>query len=253
MNSQCARLLSLQLKRDSVYFTTIIRQRIRTHSLSVSKSRVNPISSSENILRYSSYPPKCWQCDFPQKSDLFCSKCKALQKPPKDLNYFDIIGVKQDFDISVEDVQKKYRKLQTLLHPDRFGQKTEKEQDLSESLSSLVNKAYSTLMHPLDRGLYMLKLHNVTIPEGTTSLEPEFLMEIMELNEEIEEASENKKKVLELLVKNRSTLTLLTRKISDAFHHQDIEQAKKYLIRMKYYISIEARLKQLKQNLGIVE
>lgn len=125
MNSQCARLLSLQLKRDVVYFTTVVRRRMKTHSLNGIKYKVNPISPNEIFLRYSSCPPKCWQCDFPQKSDLFCSKCKALQKPPKDLNYFDIIGVKQDFDISVEDIQKKYRKLQIHLHPDKFGQKTQ--------------------------------------------------------------------------------------------------------------------------------
>lgn len=87
----------------------------------------------------------------------------------------------------------------------------QREKDLSESLSSLVNKAYSTLLNPLDRGIYMLKLHNVSIPEETTSLGPEFLMEIMELNEEIEEAFDNKEKALELLNKNRSTVTLLTR------------------------------------------
>lgn len=52
----------------------------------------------------------------------------------------------------------------------------------------------------------MLKLNGVDIPEGTTSLDPEFLMEIMEKNEEIEEASKDVDKVLGLIKENRETL-----------------------------------------------
>lgn len=79
--------------------------------------------------------------------------------------------------------------MQKLLHPDKFSNKSEKEKQFSEILSSLVNKAYSTLLHPLKRGLYMLELNGITISEGTDNVNAEFLMEIMEKNEEIEDAA----------------------------------------------------------------
>lgn len=78
------------------------------------------------ILRYSSdSPAKCWQCDYPFKSEFFCQKCKALQEPPGKLNYFQIIGVHESYDINGKELHKKYRDLQNVLHPDRFGNKTE--------------------------------------------------------------------------------------------------------------------------------
>jgi len=61
----------------------------------------------------------------------------------------------------------------------------------SENHSAILNQAYSTLMKPLDRGLYLLKLEGISIKEGTIEMDPGFLMEIMELNEKLEEAENN--------------------------------------------------------------
>ncbi|XP_046434475.1 iron-sulfur cluster co-chaperone protein HscB [Neodiprion fabricii] len=213
------------------------------------------ISDASRCCRnYSSdLPSKCWKCDFQYKSDLFCSKCRALQEPPENLNYFQIIGVKRNYDLKSDEIHKKYRELQHYLHPDRFSNSTEKEKELSENLSSLVNKAYSTLSHPLSRGLYMLALEKLEIPEGTTTLDPEFLMTVMEKNEEIEAATDNAEKVMKLIMENREILADYTRQVSIAFREKNIELAKKLLVKMKYYASMEARLKNLKENLGIVE
>lgn len=78
-------------------------------------------------------------------------------------------------------------------------------------MSSLITKAFSTLKHPLDRGLYLLQLNNLTIPEGTTSLNAEFLMEIMEKNEEVEAASGDKEKIIKLIQENTEKLDNLSK------------------------------------------
>ncbi|XP_011298586.1 iron-sulfur cluster co-chaperone protein HscB, mitochondrial isoform X1 [Fopius arisanus] len=217
----------------------------RDSDLGLKLSRVSLYSSES--------PKKCWQCDFPYKSDLFCQKCKTLQEPPESLDYFDILGVKKNYDVQDKEMRKKYRALQNLLHPDRFGNKTEREKQYSENLSSLLNKAYATLTNPLDRGIYLLKLKNLTIPEGTTSLDPMFLMEIMERNEEVQDAANNKDKIKKLVVKNHTILEELSRKASEAFHNNELEEAKKILVKMKYYASLDERLKKIKQDLGIVD
>ncbi|KAG7201742.1 hypothetical protein KM043_004464 [Ampulex compressa] len=178
---------------------------------------------------------------------------RILQEPPENLNYFDIIGINKSYDVTIKEIHDKYRELQKLLHPDKFSTKTEREKEISASLSSLVNKAYSTLMHPLKRGFYLLELNNISVPEGTTNLNPEFLMEIMERNEEVENAKDDKDKIVRLLHENKEMLDTLTKDVTDAFKKEDIESAKAALIKMKYYDSIERRLKILKQDLGIVE
>ncbi|RXM95433.1 Iron-sulfur cluster co-chaperone protein HscB, mitochondrial, partial [Acipenser ruthenus] len=61
-----------------------------------------------------------------------------------------------------------------------------KEQELSEKQSALVNEAYRTLLGPLSRGLYMLKLQGLQLEEDTHfAMEPQFLNEIMEINESL--------------------------------------------------------------------
>lgn len=57
----------------------------------------------------------------------------------------------------------------------------------------------------------MLKLYNTSISEETTSLNPEFLMTIMEKNEQVESASGDKDKVLNLIKENREVLENLTK------------------------------------------
>lgn len=59
------------------------------------------------------------------KSDLFCSKCKVLQEPPENLTYFDIIGISRSYDVNITEIQKKYKELQKLLHPDKYSTKSE--------------------------------------------------------------------------------------------------------------------------------
>nr|XP_033340020.1 iron-sulfur cluster co-chaperone protein HscB [Megalopta genalis] len=168
-----------------------------------------------NTLQYSSDSSlKCWNCNFIYKSKLFCSKCNTLQEPPENLTYFDLMDIPESYDVTVTEIQSKYKELQKLLHPDKFGTKSEKEKQLSENLSSLINSAYSTLSNPLHRGLYMLKLNNITISEGTYSMDPEFLMEIMERNERIEGALNNHTKIKELAKENEIILNSLSMNIA---------------------------------------
>lgn len=73
-----------------------------------------------------------------------------------------------------------------------------------------MNKAYSTLINPLERGLYMLKLNGFSIEESKKEVDKIFLMEIMERNEEIEnEKDTNRLKQLNL--KNKECINLLIR------------------------------------------
>lgn len=57
----------------------------------------------------------------------------------------------------------------------------------------------------------MLQLKGISIPEGTTNLNPEFLMEIMERNEEIENAIEDKDKILKLTKESKELLDTMSK------------------------------------------
>ncbi|CAK9806241.1 Iron-sulfur cluster co-chaperone protein HscB [Anthophora quadrimaculata] len=244
-------LFNLAKKYNVLYFNCTQKQNLQSYY--VDKTNI-PSLIVTHALRYSSDSPlKCWNCNFMYKSDLFCAKCKVLQEPPENLTYFDIMGISKSYDVTFSEIQKKYKGLQKQLHPDKFSNKSEKEKQLSETLSSLVNEAYSTLINPLKRGLYMLKLNGITISEETDNVHAEFLMEIMEKNEEIEDAGDDEEKIKKLMQENETVLNSLTMKIANAFRQNDIKKAEVLLIQMKYYDSINGKLKKLKHDLGIVE
>jgi molecular chaperone HscB len=92
--------------------------------------------------------------------------------------------LKKQHNIDANELTTKFRHLQSLIHPDKFSGKSEEEQKLSSEWSSLINKAYKVLQNSLARGEYLLKLNDVLLPEDNTMTDPEFLLEMMEKNEE---------------------------------------------------------------------
>ncbi|XP_022903150.1 iron-sulfur cluster co-chaperone protein HscB-like [Onthophagus taurus] len=142
--------------------------------------------------------------------------------------------------------------MQAVLHPDKFTNRSEDEKKISEEYSSLINKGYNTLQGPLSRALHMLWLKNEVIEESNKSDDPEFLMEVMELNEELEEA-DGEEKLRKIEAKNKEMLNNVSIMISKCFEENDVEQAKKAIIKMKYYDSLSKRIHDLLREKGILD
>ncbi|KAG8455776.1 hypothetical protein GDO86_001824 [Hymenochirus boettgeri] len=136
---------------------------------------------------------RCWSCHAEVSwSELFCPSCTTLQPPDESKDFFQILDCEKSFNVDTQELQRKYRNLQRLLHPDYFSQKSEHERSVSEKQSTLVNKAYNTLLSPLSRGIYLLSLCGITLKEGADDeVETQFLFEILELNEQLNDADTN--------------------------------------------------------------
>lgn len=61
-------------------------------------------------------------------------------------------------------------------------------QEVAARTSSIVNKAYSTLLNPFARAEYILELNNIEIGESDNVDDPELIMEIMEAREGLDSA-----------------------------------------------------------------
>jgi len=78
--------------------------------------------------------------------------------------------------------------LQRQYHPDRFASGSATEKRLAVQITSFVNEAQQVLSNPLKRAAYCLKLRGVeTDNETDSSMPADFLMEQLELREELEE------------------------------------------------------------------
>ncbi|NXM32436.1 HSC20 protein, partial [Oxyruncus cristatus] len=121
-----------------------------------------------------------------------------------------------------------------------------KEQYYSEQHSSLINKAYQTLLNPLSRGLYLLELSGVEPAQETDcDADSAFLMEIMEINEKLAE-SKNGGIIEEIETLIKVKQEELTRELTAAFERDDLQEAKKLLGKMKYFANLEDKLKSKK-------
>jgi len=106
-------------------------------------------------------------------------------------DHFTLFGLERGFALEPADLTARYRELQQLLHPDRFAAASEAERRWSVQAAGRVNDAYTTLKAPLRRAVYLLSLSGVDIDEESdTRMDPEFLMEQMELREGLEAAGE---------------------------------------------------------------
>lgn len=188
----------------------------------------------------------CWNCKhlLDKRPAFFCVSCKAVQPPVEGTSYFKIMDCDYTFTLDTQKLQKTYLQLQRSLHPDNFSQKSVKEQEYSESQSALVNKAYSTLLKPLSRGLYMLQLQGMNIEEGTDSgADSNFLMKLMEINEALDEAQTPEEAIM-IGRDIKGKLADLTAHIDAALRKGELQAAKAILVQMKYYANIEEKVKE---------
>lgn len=188
----------------------------------------------------------CWNCHqvLDKSPTFFCLACKVVQPTDERASFFEIMDCDHKFTLDTQKLQRSYLQLQRSLHPDNFSQKSAKEQQYSESQSALVNKAYRTLLKPLSRGLYMLELEGMRIEEGTDSgAQADFLMELMEINEAVDEAQTSAE--AEKIGRDMNgKLVDLTKQIDAALCEGELQTAKALLVQMKYYANIEEKVKE---------
>ena len=110
-----------------------------------------------------------------------------MQAPSPSQTYFELFGLKPVFDLDPAQLHSEQQRLQATYHPDRFVTADERERRLSVQMASWINQAYETLRDPVKRSRYLLEINGASIPDdSTTTSDAGFLMEQIELREEIE-------------------------------------------------------------------
>ena len=105
------------------------------------------------------------------------------------MNYFELFELPVTIKIDKALLSEKYFALQKKFHPDFFTQETEFEQAEALELSSQVNKAFKIFKTEDETLKYLLQIKGILEDEEKYQLPPDFLMEVMELNENLSENS----------------------------------------------------------------
>ena len=170
-------------------------------------------------------------------------------KPDKSLDFYSVFGLEKSFNVDVLELSQTYKQLQRQLHPDKFVKADPEDMEVSEEWSALVNDGYKILQKPLPRALYLLDLVGFPLEEGSIDIDPEFLGEVMELNEEVAEADQNEIKLLADTVKNK--LDDFIEIVDVLFANGEFEKAREQVAHMKYYANVLDKIYEKETEFGM--
>ena len=159
------------------------------------------------------------------------------------MNYFNLFEIPEAPMVNKQLVAKKYIELQKKYHPDFFTTDTEDAQENALGMSARINTAHSVFINSDKTLEYFLLQKNIILSDEKYNLPPDFLMEMMELNESIDENDDitEKVKAFEETLQKEVEPLLVAEKTT-ALHENELQQLKAYYYKKKYLHRILERL-----------
>ncbi len=167
------------------------------------------------------------------------------------MNYFEFYGIPEAFNVDQCVVKRKFYELSKTYHPDFYINHSEEKQQEILDLSTINNKAYQVLSSASKRLEYILQLHLHVVDGEKYQLPQAFLMEMMDVNEDLmelefepdPEAIQNISERVSLIEEDLlSELDGLTKEFDEAKEDQrenlllkikDLYYRQKYLLRIR--------------------
>jgi molecular chaperone HscB len=149
---------------------------------------------------------------------------------------FGLLGLPAQFDLDPTVIERAFFDRSKELHPDRFASAPAAERVAALSKSRALNDAYAILKKPVARAEYLLAQAGVTIGENERLADAAFLMEILELREELAEARVAKQ--MATVEKLAGTMKARRKAVVDSlaplFDANDLTAIKNQLITLRY-------------------
>ena len=145
----------------------------------------------------------CWSCQREAGSGAFCVACGALQPANDAADAFSVLGLPARYSIDLGVAEAAYKEQSRQVHPDRFATADPRARRASLARTVQLNQAWLTVKDPLRRAGYLLERAGMfiggddkksTVSGGDdkrtaeVSAPPAFLLEIIELHEELRAA-----------------------------------------------------------------
>ncbi len=168
------------------------------------------------------------------------------------MNYFEFFEIPVSFQLDEAGLKKTFYANSKKYHPDFYTLESEEKQMEVLELSTLNNKAYKTLSDFDKRMKYILELKGALAEEGKNQLPQEFLMEMMDINENLMELEfdfdqSNFDKVQNELKSLESNLLdevnpHLEKYDDNAPNEEELNAIKNYFLKKRYLLRIKENL-----------
>ncbi len=129
--------------------------------------------------------PKCWA---KVSTPLFCESCKAILPATANPSPFDALGVEPSYPIDAMALRKRLLTLSRQLHPDFHIHADTGTRALAERNTAELNAAFEILSDDFRRADWIVKSLAGPSESDERQMPSEFLAEVMEWNETVEDA-----------------------------------------------------------------
>ena len=161
------------------------------------------------------------------------------------MDYFEWFGIDRKYNLDQGALRKAFLVKSMELHPDKVGISN----DVGTIMSGYNNLAYAALKDDKSRLEYILQLEGILIKDEKPQLPQQFLMEMLELNMEIEDAKDRKDTGAIDMIKAQLNLTqenkleevkgILSLYDAGSLTEEGKAQLKNYYFIRKYLLRIE--------------
>ena len=160
------------------------------------------------------------------------------------MNYYQLFELPESPLVNKGIIQTKYFEIQKKTHPDFYINATEFEQEEAMRLSSEANKAFDIFMDELKTIGYFLRQKGYLEDDEKYQLPSDFLMEMMEINERIDDGeNENVRQEINLIeTQLKQGVLYILEKDLILLEETDYQQIKAYYFQKKYLERILVRL-----------
>jgi molecular chaperone HscB len=158
------------------------------------------------------------------------------------MNYFELFEFDLAPIIDKELLMKKYLSLQKKFHPDNFSLSNENEQSESLEMSAKINKAIVIFKNELKTIGYFLEVKGLITTDEKYQLPKSFLMEMMEVNEQIDEGDFDEMALANFQQKLDQEIQLVIEKNASELTEGELLLIKEFYYKKKYLKRILDRL-----------
>jgi len=160
-------------------------------------------------------------------------------------DYFQALGIKRSYSLSLEELKTSYKKLMVEIHPDRHSMKPADERQSIADLASNVTRGYGVLKDDHARALHLLKLEGEPMEDTISGdvVGQDFLMMVMELREEVDLATtQNNHELKSIREENSKRIREVCHEIGIAFDENNLDEAKRLTAMLQYWNKIEEEI-----------
>lgn len=167
------------------------------------------------------------------------------------MTYFELFEIPVQLKVNTVSLSKKFFELSKKYHPDYFANENDEAQSEALEKSAFLNKAWKTFQNPDATIKYVLQEKGLLEEEEKYELPPAFLMEVLEINEQLMDAGDEPvKDSLELTIKDLQTniyepvKEIVQNYKEGSTTEEELLQVKEYYYKKKYLDRIYRQLSE---------